>query len=760
VKGRFLAPSFYLLPFTLLLALALRLLLWSAPLHLPANDEVEYIAVARDLLAGRGWVFYEHYHWLRAPLYPLWLAGSLWLAGRDPLLSQAELLHRAALPNIALSVLNVYLIYRLALALVGRRAAQLAGLLAAALWTFATFASLYMAETLFTTMFTAGLLCLVRRPTLQRLSGGAGGERRPALQSLPRWVWSAAAGVLFGLATLTRSITLLFLPVVALWLLAQEPSTKNQELRTERREASWFSVLGTRFWPALTFLLAAALTIAPWTIRNYRAYGRVILVETGLSYNLWAFNEPRERDSEIFRTLEQIPNPAERSDYATAKGLARLREDPGILLRKLWPNWVYLTRVKPIEDRFLQENYYSDVNLPLFAAALLFDDGLYLAIALAGIAGLVLCRRARTMNQEPRTENRRQSGSRFSVLGSRLAEPRWLMVLWLLYAIGTMLLTHGEARYRHFLFPVLIAYAAAFVVDWKPNLQSAIYNLQSSNRFARLWLVILMWALVGGTWLAYYPWGWAAANLARGWHAAAAELAWARGDQAGALAADERALAAQETPDGWLRLGNHARAAGDPRRALNAYNAARTLSRSYVPEVATLGDFLRATGDTAKARSVFRTDDVDQQQLLGWAWRELRPAPRVVLTVGDGLDIGYVTGVHPAEQVGAIQARWTDGRAMFRFGGADRLPGPARAVVRLKLAAPWPAGDPAAQVCAGEQCWPLRLSPDWRTYTVAFDLQAGAPPAIELRSGTFQAGDGRRLGVLVSEVALISAPAP
>ena len=67
----------------LLLALALRLLLWLQPAHQLANDEVEYVAVARDLLAGRGWQFYDHYNWLRAPLYSLFLAGSLWLADGD-----------------------------------------------------------------------------------------------------------------------------------------------------------------------------------------------------------------------------------------------------------------------------------------------------------------------------------------------------------------------------------------------------------------------------------------------------------------------------------------------------------------------------------------------------------------------------------------------------------------------------------------------------------------------------------------------------
>ena len=67
---------FALVPCSLLLALGLRLLLWSAPPHLPANDEVEYITVARDLLAGRGWQFYEHYHWLRAPLGAKQLGGK------------------------------------------------------------------------------------------------------------------------------------------------------------------------------------------------------------------------------------------------------------------------------------------------------------------------------------------------------------------------------------------------------------------------------------------------------------------------------------------------------------------------------------------------------------------------------------------------------------------------------------------------------------------------------------------------------------
>ena len=387
----------------LVVAFGIRLALWSQPLHEPANDEVEYIAVARDLLAGRGWEYYTHYRWLRAPLYPLFLAASLWLAGGN--------LHLAALPNLFLSTSNVLLAFWIARALVGRRAALLAAAITALLWTNATFASLYMAETLFTALFSVALLATLRAA-----------NRRAGCHSALGF--AALAGVLFGLAALTRSAVLLFLPLVACWLIYWRKHDP----------------LARRLALGLLFGLAVAVPILPWTARNYAAYGKPILIETGLSYNMWAFNEPRESLATIHHTLEQIPNPAVRSDYAMARGLQRLREDPAILARKLWPNWVFLARVKPIQDRFLMESYYDSVDLPLFVAALLFDDLLYVVVALAAIAGLC------------------------SILAGLAGRSQralaWLCVAWCGYLLVTLLLTHGEARYRHFLFPVLIPYAA------------------------------------------------------------------------------------------------------------------------------------------------------------------------------------------------------------------------------------------------------------------------------------------------------------
>jgi hypothetical protein len=722
----------------LLLALALRLLLWSQPLHQLANDEVEYVTVARDLLAGRGWQFYEHYHWLRAPLYPLFLAGSLWLAGGDPApglpsisLGFAQALHRAALPNIALSVGTVYLNYRLTLALFGRLrpAALLAALFSAVLWTLATFASLYMSETLFTFLFTAGLLCLIAAKAQTR-----DGRRGVGLV--------IGAGVLFGLASLTRSITLAFLPVIAIWLLLPRPTTDNRRPTTDDRRTAesgskrW-SMVGRRLSIPICFLLSAVLVIAPWTIRNYQAYGRAIPVETGLSYNLWAFNEPRESQEEIFHTLENIPNPADRSDYATAKGLARLREDPAILARKLWPGWIYLWHVKAIEDRFIQESYYSDVGLPIFTAALLFDDLLFLLIALAGVAGLALYR----------TEvNRRQLRIQavLQQLVTTFQRPKWLLIGWLVYAVITMLLTHAETRYRHFLFPVLIPYAAWMLT--RSAAPSPWPSVPSPHPSPRLLIIALLWILITGVWVGTYPREWANQHFLRGWHALWSEMAWSAGWRDAALIEDERALTALKTPDGWIRLGNHRRAIGDTRGALKAYRQAVVLTPPYVAAVAHEGDLIRASGDMEAARKAFIGDYVDQQRLIEWSWRELRPGPSAYVNIGDGVDFGYIGAVYMAEKQQGVLARWSDGRALLR------LPGAGPGVLRLRMAAPRPDPDatPArAEVCVAERCQVLSVGPTWRIYELLLMTKLAASQQIEIRSDTFDAPDGRRLGLLL-----------
>jgi 4-amino-4-deoxy-L-arabinose transferase-like glycosyltransferase len=733
-----------------LAALALRLALWAQPLHQPANDEQEYIAVAHDLLEGRGWSFYLHYHWLRAPLYPLFLAGSLWLARGS--------LHLASLPNIVLSTATVLLVYQFTrlvqehtnppVAREGTAAPLLAALLAALLFTLATFASLFMGETLFTFLFLASLVLLMRWKQ----------QREGRKDHHPGWLLLALAGVAYGLATLTRSVTVGFLPAVVLWI--------TVVTWYRYRGDGWLpiipiiSLVRRVAWNSVVFVVCVVLTIAPWTLRNCRAYDRCILVETGLSYNLWAFSEPHEDPDEIFRTLEGIPNPATRADEATRRGLARLREDPAILLRKLWPNWVALWRVKPIEDRFLMPNYYADPPPPVFLGALLLDDALYLLIATAGIIGIC---------------HALTRGSANRVLAALLPG------LWLSYLIVTTMLTHGEGRYRHFLFPVLIPYAAVgllLVVQWLrggggfwrvPRLRGLVRLDWMGKWKTRLSLICTtLLGLVLFTALDSYPWEWAARGATRSLYRLAGDAALALGSSGVAEVAYQRAYAAQKTADGQLLLGDLYHRQGRADLAEQAYRSAWQRRKRYVAASARLGNLLRAQGRSKEAREAFEGYFVSEQEVTDWSWKHLDPPTVKLVDVGNGLDFGYVGGVHHAEQEQGATARWTNGKGTIRRGGPTTSPPPSPMVLTLRMAAPHPDRDVVpVHICTegpgGEskkRCQTASLEPTWRVVRLLVSPADGlsSSRSIELRSSTFLAPDGRRLGVLLDRVRFSPVP--
>ncbi len=712
----------YALLLVLLLALALRLALWSQPLHQPANDEVEYITVAYDLLAGRGWEFYTRYHWLRAPLYPLWLAGSLWLARGN--------LYLAALPNLLLSVTNVYLIYRLTREIIlslqpppptvhrtGHTAPLLAALGAALLFTFNTFAGLYMSETLFTFCFTAALVALIR---WKRQSAEHRAQQRGLL---------VLAGVLVGMAILTRSLPLLFLPVVLLWIMLPPGGTTDgeaQPMMVRQRIAGLFrrnALLNT-----LIFGVAVALPIAPWTLRNCLAYEQCVLVETGLSYNLWAFNEPREDPATIFRTLEQIPDPTVRAAAATERGLERLREDPAILLRKLWPNWVHLWRVKIIQDRFLLADYSSDPPPLVFLASLLLDDLLYVVILVAGVLGI----------------------SRALAQHSPVA---LLLALWIAYVIAITLLTHGESRYRHFVFPILLPFAALQVTYLRTQLVAGRQSLACIPRL----LAPLLVGLLLYTFVISYPWKWAVAGAARSSHRLVGNIALSRGRLDTAAAAYQRALAADATPDGWIALGDVRRQQGDRARAEMAYRRAWRNELDHIAASARVGDLLREQGRNAAAREAFIGRYVAEQDVVDWSWTYLEPVPTTRIDVGEGLDFGYVGGVYPAEFLQDAQARWTSGQARFRLSltpsGAETVN--QSALLQMRLAAPRPDDAPVTvQVCVTDYCQPVTLDQTWQRITLHLPPTDRTRRLVTLHSPTFTAPDGRELGVLVDWIAL------
>ncbi len=108
-------------------------------------------------------------------------------------------------------------------------------------------------------------------------------ERALAADAAASWRTAAAAGVLFGLATLTRELALYLVPLVLLWMV--RPWAVGATSVGTRIVLSRNRLVG-----AGALLLATVLTIAPWTIRNAIVFRAFIPVSTMGGLNLWQGN--------------------------------------------------------------------------------------------------------------------------------------------------------------------------------------------------------------------------------------------------------------------------------------------------------------------------------------------------------------------------------------------------------------------------------------------------------------------------------------
>ena len=215
----------------------------TSPKPLPAGttDKVEplrgdartYFRESVNFLNGRP------YTWNRAPGYSMYLAAAQWIAGGQPSVRACQW------ANVAISVLGVLGVYLCGVVLHGRRLGEIAAAIVALDPRYVSHVIFPMSENAHTPLTIWSLLVAVwalNRPTIWR--GGL-------------------TGVVMALAALTRSIGLYFIPVAALAML----------------------VYGKRPWresvlPALAIFAGTAITIAPWTVRNYQVFNRFVLIST------------------------------------------------------------------------------------------------------------------------------------------------------------------------------------------------------------------------------------------------------------------------------------------------------------------------------------------------------------------------------------------------------------------------------------------------------------------------------------------------
>lgn len=220
------------------------------------GDAETYFRFARTLLAGKVYDNGVPYH---PPGFALLLAGVHSLLGAGSI--DARIPHLATKAALALfASLAVGLLYLLVRPYLGRVVATLAALLAVYHFGLSVLALAPVTEGAYLTLLTAALLLWSRRfdhpLAAPRALPSDTDEVRPG------WKAAVGLGVLCGAMALTRAESILVSALlVAIGLLGA----------WKRREAEGWRAF--RVW--VLVVLAALLTIAPWTVRNAKRLGEL-----------------------------------------------------------------------------------------------------------------------------------------------------------------------------------------------------------------------------------------------------------------------------------------------------------------------------------------------------------------------------------------------------------------------------------------------------------------------------------------------------
>lgn len=140
---------------------------------------------------------------------------------------------------------------------------------------------------------------------------------------------AAAAGLLWGLATLTRELSLYLVPIAALWLLRPRIGAGGQPRARKIQD------LTPAMGRAAVLVLATVLTVAPWTIRNAIVFRVFIPVSTMGGLNLWQGNTTLTH-LQIYEVLATKGGPVEQDRYCREMAWATIASrQPAWALEKL-----------------------------------------------------------------------------------------------------------------------------------------------------------------------------------------------------------------------------------------------------------------------------------------------------------------------------------------------------------------------------------------------------------------------------------------
>ncbi|MFH0797378.1 MAG: glycosyltransferase family 39 protein [Candidatus Omnitrophota bacterium] len=298
---------------------------------LDAGDTPEYDDYALNLLGGFGFSA----NIKRPPLYPLFLTVIYFFFGHNFL---AVRIVQAVL-DAAACVLVYFLGKKI---FQNKKTAFLGASLAVINPSLIASTSYILTETLTTLLLTSTVFFSVRAWKEKKKSD---------------WVRS---GILSGLATLTRPVTLLFPPFLLIGLYCISRKVKENLV---------FVVL---------FSLGMLVPILPWTVRNVLVFRQFIPVATGGGFNLWVGSYPpwngdyNWQDFSDANNLVKGLSSVEADKKFFAEGIKNIKQNPGayafLCFRKMGRFWLQI----PGGRRVLEGRQIEKVVLFILQYLLLF----------------------------------------------------------------------------------------------------------------------------------------------------------------------------------------------------------------------------------------------------------------------------------------------------------------------------------------------------------------------------------------------------
>ncbi len=617
-------------------------------------DEGNYVGSALPLAQGHD--IPDRWLWERPPLYIFFAAAVFAIFGS----SGTGNLLALGLAQTALSLLAIWLVWLIARLLFPARplAAALAALLVAVSPSLAFYANMYMTETLYITLLLAWFYITLRWQQYNTSQGGpppvptnVGGAQSNARQGERQFAstdgeqgeinptptnanpttqnsklktqnyFFVLSAVTFAGGALTRSLLLLFLPLLLVWMVWRG----RANLRRALAQAALYA--------ALVFVL-----ILPWSIRNTVHYDHFILIDTTGQINLYIDNGPLTR-SGAYDRLGQIANLGDRADFAQREALATMFADPGrfggTAAGRLHDTW----RADPFTEfqAFIATKYPSTSGSTELTYSLAggFYHLLFFSLA---IVGLVFAR------------------------GEGAAKALALPLI----AMHTLTTLLAHPEYRYLLpFLTLLAPWAGWVLAalFQPRCWTTALRLRGARRramLAALAITLLFYSsasVLGG----YAAGGKAAYHLVR------AQLSHFAADARGEASQLEATLANFDAADLRVRLADIRRTQGHIDVATSLYQQALASDPHYWHAALNLGAAKRASGDLAGAKVAFnQIEPGDRARAQDWAWAHLDWDLRGQISVGVA-DYGYVRGFFEPEQADGHTYRWSGDNAAIHL---------------------------------------------------------------------------------------------